>query len=187
MEKLKAPTFNSKKELYNLSKSVRNRIQQTIAFIDELMPQYLDIGGENPLKDMIEEKFNIRVNSIFYPTIDFDYDKFPNKKYGTIFCFEILEHLFNPLFFLENMKQALKENGIIYLSTPGKIRLLWDKHHYHEIGDKQIKWLFDRASLEIIKYKKIKIRGFIFQHITGIRPFLRLFFQHTRIYKLRVK
>jgi len=97
----------------------------------------------------------------------------------------VLEHLFNPLFCLEQMKKALHSTGVIYLSTPYRNHLIWGNRHFHEIDDKRIRWLFAAAGLEIIKQAKIAIRFQWYWHLSGIRPLLRLF-QKTRIYKLKV-
>ena len=183
MDKLKhdVPTFNSEEEISNQS-YIRRRIATGIVnFIDELPSQVCDLGPPNYKKSLLEEKLDISIQSIY--GFDFDLEPIP-VKCGTLFCFEILEHLFNPLFFLNNCRESLIQNGVLYLSTPYRPHFLWTEHHYHEIDDRRIEWLFEKANLEVIKHQKMLLYRGIKFHLSGIRPFLRLF-THTRLFKLK--
>lgn len=40
------------------------------------------------------------------------------KRFDAIFCIEVLEHCWNPIQVLKNMQELLKEDGMLYLSTP---------------------------------------------------------------------
>ncbi len=174
-------TFNIEEEIWRDNEYVRKIKARKADFMDELPGPVADMGVPNAAKKMIEEIKGIQIESVH--GMDFDYDPIPGE-WGTIICLEILEHLFNPLFFLENLKSALKPDGVIYLSTPYRPKFLWTEHHYHEIDDERIHWLFDRAGLTIEKEKKIRLyRGWKW-HLRGIRPLLRIQ-TFTRIYKLR--
>ena len=168
-----------------INNALLRRAKGTIDFLDKdkfKSKLIADCGIDNPLKNIIEKEIKHKIRSLDF---EFDYERIPGK-YDIIFCFEILEHLFNPLFFLNNIKGCLEENGIIYLSTPRQFpQFLKAKHHYHEIETSRLMWLFEEAGLEIIKQGKVTIAGKWYNHI-GIRPILR-YFQKTRIYKLRVK
>ncbi len=180
------PTKLTKEELFSkkLASNVLNRAKQTIDFIDEIKRPVCDCGENNPLKQMIEKEKRTKIVSLSF---DFDRVNFPAYKWNTILCFEVLEHLYNPLFFLENLKNSLHKGGIIYLSTPYQFpQFLKARHHYHEIPTDRLMWLFDEAGLRIIKKDKITIAGNWYNHIRGFRPFLR-YFQKTRIYKLEIK
>jgi SAM-dependent methyltransferase len=167
--------------------SLLTRAKKTAAFVDEIKEPILDIGEDNPFKQLLEIYLELRIESTV-GEIDFDYDKLQvTKKFNTIFCFEVLEHLFNPLFFLERLKDILTDDGIIYLSTPrnGCTKLRWYYRHYNEIPDKQIKWLFDRAKLKIVKTDRISFHEHWWQIWHGIRPVLK-YFNKTRLYKLQI-
>jgi len=170
-------TFLSLKELWpkKLPTSFLFRAKQTLNFIDKIIFPACDLGENNPLKEII----NTNIESI---EIDLDHEKL-NNQYQTILCFEVLEHLFNPLFALESMKNALLPNGFIYLSTPYQPHFIWGKHHFHEIDTKRLIWLFDKAGLKIVKQDKATVAGRWYQHINGIRPLIR-YFQKTRLYQL---
>lgn len=181
-----APTFLAPDELWptKLPNSFLKRVQETMAFLPDVPPRYpiCDLGEPNPLKEMIAEKWHL-IESI---DIDLDYQRLQGQ-WGTILCFEVLEHLFNPLFALENMKQALVPDGRIFLSTPYQWpQILKAKHHFHEVPTDRLEWLFDRAGLRIENRGKATIAGRWYEHVTGFRPILR-YFQHTRLFQLSAK
>jgi len=41
-----------------------------------------------------------------------------NKRFGTIFIMEVLEHLYNPLYLLAQVYDLLRDDGICYISVP---------------------------------------------------------------------
>jgi len=167
----------SREELFpnKLPNSFLNRAKQTIGFIDEIIFPACDCGENNPLKEMMDPN----IKSV---NVNFDRDNFPGS-WLTITCFEVLEHLYNPLFFLENLRNALLLDGCIYLSTPYQFpQFLKAVHHFHEIPTDRLMWLFDEAGLRIIKQDKATIAGKFYEHL-GVRPFLR-YLQKTRLYKL---
>lgn len=175
----------SHEQLWNSPKypSYINRCKGIARFIDSLQEDILDIGEDNPLKRFMEKKFNVSISSTPYE-LDFDRDTIPGK-WQTITCFEVLEHLFNPLTLLDNMVNTLEDDGVIYLSTPKRPHFLWTKYHYHEIDDKRIRWLFEKAGLKIVREDRIRTTGKWYQHLMG-RGFLRyLIWYYTRIYELR--
>ena len=177
------------KELWpeKLPNYLKNRIKGTIDFLEteNLSGKIADCGENNPLKEAIENHFGVKIYSLDW---DFDTNAPLSEigwRYDIIFCFEVLEHLFNPLLFLNNLTQLLKQPGTIYLSTPYQWpTFLKYYHHYHEIPDYWLKCLFDEAGLIIKRQGKITIAGNWYDHIHGIRPVLR-YFQKTRIYKLQ--
>ena len=52
------------------------------------------------------------------------------RKFDVIVSFETIEHLSNPKYFLENVKDSLAENGIFILSVPVQNRSEFHKHLY---------------------------------------------------------
>lgn len=167
-----------------LQQSSKNnlRIQKTLEFVNTHKPsKALDIGERNPLTPLLEKKFDIKIENT---SIDLDEEKI-NDKFDTIFCFEVLEHLMNPLFFLKNLRNTLDDNGVLFLSTPThKPHFLWDKHHFTEYDFDRLKNLLNRSGFKIIKYQKVRTRP-IWWHLTGLRPFIRLFINKSIILELR--
>lgn len=159
------------------------RAEQTMRFI-KLRGRVADCGEYNPLALMIEQRHEVIIHSLEW---DFNYPYPTREKYDTILCFEVLEHLFNPLLFLETLREMLADEGSIYLSTPrqwpGFLRAV---HHYHEIPTDRLMWLFEAAELKVVRRGRVTIAGHWWQHLYGIRPILR-YFQTSRIYELKLK
>ena len=171
---------NFPSSFWNANKEIVNYLKK-----EELQGKSIvDIGEANPKKSCIENMLLQKIDSF---DANFDYDFTSDKKYDVIFCLEVLEHLYNPLRFLENISRMLNKDGIIYLSTPYQYpHFLKSPRHYHEIPSDRIQWLFDAANLDMVDKVKITLAGNWYNHIFGIRPMLR-YFQKTRMYKLKLK
>ena len=162
---------------------VQRRVTQVIT--DFIGPRQiknaLDIGVRNPLTEILENHFSIKIENT---NIDLDMDHLTGQ-YDTIFCFEVLEHLFNPLHFLLEAHESLKVEGRLFLSTPkGKPHFLWFKHHFHEFHRRELVKLIERAGFQIVRmeYKRIYPlwKGFL-----GFRPFLRLLMERKCLLELQ--
>jgi len=143
-----------------------------------------EIGKENIKMNYIKNYLGIKITQVDAQDFNFNILK---GSYDTIFCFEILEHLQNPLWFMAQLKSILKHRGIIYLSMPCRPKLFWSKYHFFEMHPKHFqKWILNPLDLKIIKKKKIffSFDG-IGWHLIGIRPLLRLFYNYTIIYKIQ--
>jgi hypothetical protein len=179
-------TTNELWDLQNI-KAYRLREKRICDFLGKnillLISPFADMGESNPLKIYIQNKFKIQIDSL---DGDFDfYIKNPQYNYyNTIFHFDVLEHLMNPLTNLIQLNYLLPKDGIVFLSTPYRPRIFWSKYHFHEIDDYHMKILLERAGFEIIKMVKIPMRGRLINHIYGIRPIIRYFLK-TRFYVLR--
>jgi len=168
-----------------LPNSFLNRASGTVRYLSTQQlngRKIADCGEDNPLKNIICSRLGLKIETINW---DFNHRCALDEKYDVILCFEVLEHLFNPLLFLESLKELLNENGVIYLSTPyHRPQLLKTPHHYHEIPSDRIMWLFEAAGLRAEEMVKINSAGKWYNHLTGIRPVMR-YFQSTRLYRLR--
>lgn len=172
-----------KDELWRVNNATNNRIRETIDYLkgECLSGLIADCGEPNPLKESIINELGLCVVSINW---DFnEYYSFGN--YDAIFAFEVLEHIFNPLVFLNSLKDSLKDDGVVYISTPyQRPQIIKAIHHYHEIPTDRLMWLFDEAGLRVENCQRITIAGNWYNHIYGIRPMLR-YFQKTRLFKLK--
>lgn len=174
------------KTLWTVTHAVRNRIRKTIAWIDpkDLNSNMADCGERNPLVAELEKSCGMQIKSLNWNFNDYFYSF---NEYDTVFAFEVLEHIYNPLVFLKTIKRLVKKDGCIYLSTPRTWpQWLMIQFHYHEIPTSRLMDLFEEAGLEVVKRGKISLRGDWYHYIYGIRPFLRGFWK-TRIYKLKIK
>ena len=121
----------------NLTKHYCKKIHlESINFVLDVGPGFKSDGidlkkiNNSIIVDVIEgdddviqfQKKNKNINSIV--KVDFANDEFqlnPNlKKYDIIFCYEVIEHIKNPSFFLEKLKFLLADDGMIFLTCPTK-------------------------------------------------------------------
>ena len=131
-----------------------------------------DMGDKSPKMEIIKDKLGINVEQIC--DIDFNFDEVKGS-YDTIFALQVVEHLQNPLWFMLQLKNALKDDGKLYVSLPCNPKWLWIDSHYNEISKKYFeKWILKPIGLRITKYKRINFvhnwKGIFF----GVRPILRV-------------
>jgi hypothetical protein len=160
---------------------INRRYNHLVKFIDEIKEPIYDLGEYSPMTKLLQQNFNV------YTFDSVDFNKSFKIKAGTIFALEILEHLMNPLLFMESIKNSLLPNGIVYLSMPRVWpQFLMGDRHFYEIPDDKFKWLLDEVGLVIVKKDTVSIRGMLKYHWFGIRPIMRAF-QVTRVYKIKRK
>lgn len=130
------------------------------------------------------EKRTIPHEKIHFKQMNIEFDEFPFRwpfYFDKIIMTELLEHLnCNPIHTLEKVRNRLKDDGFIYLSTPNACDPLWGritKHYDHvgdmpfpEQGDKQfltdehiyqysegeLRFIFNESGLEVEKMEKFK-------------------------------
>ena len=158
-------------------------------FRDKLHGDILDIGEDNPLKQRIQERYQVKIDSTSR-YCDFDDDLFTDnlvkrkieQKYDIVIMSHVLEHLFNPLFCLINIKNRLKEKGLIYIITT--IKPYWispARCHFHEMDHNRFKALIERAGLRIVLWEEYSVPiPFRF----SIRNCLRRLYKEYSIVKL---
>ncbi|GAH04385.1 unnamed protein product, partial [marine sediment metagenome] len=116
----------------------------------------LDIGERNPFTERLEVEFSINIDST---SGDLDKEFICSKKqYDLVIFSHVIEHLFNPLFCLENIKKVLKPDGIMIIACPIKPHFLtWGKGHFHEMDDYRFRKLIRRAGFVILIWKKFSL------------------------------
>jgi hypothetical protein len=110
------------------------------------------------------------------------------KSFKTVFCFEVLEHLCNPLLLLRRIKEFIVDDADIYLSFPsGRPQFLWTDYHFHEFDPARAEKLFEMAGYRIIVSDRTPILWMKpGKYFKGIRPLLRLIFPlRCRLYHLK--
>jgi len=163
----------------------RNIIQRhryTLDFIGSRhLGRTLDVGDRNPLTVRLEEKFGVSIESTTGDLDSIDLD----GMFNTIFCFEVIEHLMNPLRLLQGLRRILRPNGSLFLSTPKhKPHFLWDVHHFTELDRQRLQSLVDRAAFSISRNAEFRTMPF-WWYFTGVRPLVRMFFNKIFILELR--
>ena len=178
---MKSPFQNQINSDYINTPHVIIRWEKTRVFLNNYKANTgLDIGDRTPFTDQLEYVFNCSFENT---TFDLDEGKLEGE-YDIVTAFEIIEHLFNPLHLLTEIAGILKDGGKLYLSTPkGKPYFLWSEDHFHEMNEKSILALIERAGFRVIRKEEIRIYPFKF-YFTGIRPLLRFIFEKHLLLEL---
>lgn len=117
--------------------------------------------------------FNLKVDT-FITAKDFNFDRLLGGRYEAVYCFEVLEHLQNPLWFMKQLQGLKSSVGAIYLSTPHRPKMFWSQYHYNEISAAHMqKWLLNPLGLRIVRKKKLYINKGWTDYLIGFRPVCR--------------
>jgi len=88
-----------------------------------------------------------------------EFFRLPNlPKFDIVIFFELIEHLDNPLEFVQNISKLLKDDGMIVLSTPSRERVLpnllecdFPPHHLIRWNEEALTNLFKKINFKIIR------------------------------------
>jgi SAM-dependent methyltransferase len=157
---------------------------QIIEYIGNLSGRVLDVGERNPLTKRLENHFNLKIDSTMGDLdrmfiCDKSSVKTGNPVYDIVIFSHVIEHLFNPLFCLQNIKKVMHNESILIISTPIKPEFITTgTGHFHEMDEYRFKKLVQRAGFKIIRWEKFHIyNNFTWKRFTGIRPFIRMFYK----------
>lgn len=135
-------------------------------FIDEglLIEPWLDVGaGESYMRELLAKETGKKIHD---SDIDLDLQRYEieDEYFMTITSFEVLEHLFNPLFHLLELRRLLSSEGNLYLTTPNDYSLIYKlehilsrkyRPHFHQFCERDIRDILTRAGFEIVRLKKV--------------------------------
>lgn len=79
------------------------------------------------------------------------YDLKVNKQFDNIYCGDVIEHLQYPAVAIQNMRNALKDNGKLYLVTPPALpnRKMQDPFHYFEWTPEEMEAFLDSQEMDM--------------------------------------
>jgi len=109
----------------------------------------------DPISKIGAEEYNIEIiNDFFNP-------KKINGKFDVIFTHGILEHIKNPVKFLQGLKSCIKPNGIIFTAVPncevglsiGDLSLL-NHEHYNYFTIRSLSYIYKKLGLTSVQHKK---------------------------------
>ena len=153
-------------------------------FIGSVRDPCCDIGKINKKSIYLRKCLGVDIKQV--EADDFNFEKLKGK-YNTILCFEVLEHLQNPLWFMNELKNILSHDGTIYLSSPGRPKILWTKYHYNELTPSRFnKWILDPLDMKIVRRTKLRPTHSLWFYLSGFRPLLRIFLNYTNLYEIKV-
>jgi len=149
----------------------------------------LDCGGDNRFGRELAKELNLEYH---FTEGDLNGGWSGTRNPEVVFCFEVIEHLMNPLLFLTTLRDLCDKNTKVYLSYPRTPRWLMSDRHFHEFRDIEFHTLIDEAGFEIVKYEAHRIRHDWIFYLTGLRPFIRFWvmllgLSNTHFYCLKIK
>jgi SAM-dependent methyltransferase len=153
------------------ARMVREHVFAMIEKHGGLSGNVLDIGSRNLFTEILEEEYNLNIDST---QGDLDTCKPTNKAYDWVIYSHVIEHQYNPLKTLLDIK--LKPGGKLVIACPLKPRwITQNRCHFNE---------FDKRSFDLIRqragYTEIDTDRFmrIFS-LSGIRPLLGSFHKRS--------
>ena len=168
---------NTTSELWNINYKRMHR------FVNKFIPLLnvsrsdvcLDMGEYNPKIEYIKSRLNLDVIQVDNTDFNFDYFHGLYDVADVIFALEVVEHLQNPLHFMNQCKKCLKDGGSIYVTIPCNPKWLWCDGHYNEIPRKHFeKWILEPLKLKTVRYKRINFVHDWKGVFIGFRPFMRV-------------
>jgi hypothetical protein len=144
----------------------------------------LDMGDRTPFTASLEQHFECPFENT---TVDLDLEALSGS-FGVVTAFEVLEHLYNPLHALLEVKRILAgEDARLFVSMPlWKPAFLASPDHFHEMTRSEALLLFTRAGFSVLRSAEFRIRHPLF-YLTGVKPLLRAWYEKVQIYELAVR
>ena len=131
-----------------------------------LLPPVQVFGEKAPFEELLEKELGIQFK---YTNFDLNYPFPKMDKASVLLCFEVIEHLLNPLLFLLEIRKIMWPESLLYLSYPIQPYAFWSPCHFHEYDKSRFLYLLREAGLSIVDYQELKL----WKRITGIRPIIR--------------
>jgi SAM-dependent methyltransferase len=197
---LMKPGFCQEPEIEN-ARITNMRAKKILQFISDLKNNHpaADVGSYNVMSILLQKNMNIPITQL--TSTDFNFNAIESndvyKKFKLIFCLEVLEHLQNPLFFIQNLKEYLDDDGVLILSSPSRPKFFYTPFHYLEQSPKHLqKWILTPLGLKIIRHKRlwyykhwtiflIGFRPLLRCFKTGLKPLVQSFYNCSIIYEIR--
>jgi len=130
---------------------------------ERLRAPWLDVGsGDSYMRDLLRAKIQ---KPILDTAVNLDTESLPwsDDTFQTITSFEVLEHLYNPLFHLRELRRVLKPEGNLFVVTPNDYSLIYKlehllsrkyRPHFHQFCERDVRDLFEKSGLRIVTLRK---------------------------------
>jgi len=173
----------------NSKKAKKNR-KVTLNLINKylggLFGTVLDVGKRNYFTKLLEGKYWINLIDHKIDSTEGDLDlvfNCPRKDYNFVHYNNVIEHQYNPLFTLLEIKKRMRLNGILILGTPLKPNwMTFSSCHFHEFNKYQYYSLLDRAG-----FVEVAKTHYCHEFGLGIRKLIGGFYNRQVVSILKVK
>jgi hypothetical protein len=132
----------------------------------------------------ISEELRVGDNTL---RCDFNYEVLaPSSRYEIVTCFEVLNHVMNPLQMMEQIWDLMALGGVCYLSAPKLWLIPWHhcKYNFVNYAPERLVPLFQYAGFEVIRHKTYNPWPWWFMFY-GFRPIARVLFNRIELWELR--
>jgi len=167
------------------------RFDRTVNFIgDRVLGSTLDIGETNVFSDWLETRFRIKTTNSSGDLNGLSWLPAGDHQFNTVFVFEVIEHLMNPLLFLELLSRRCDPSARVFLTYPAGNKIgWWSKMHFHEISRERFQVLLEHSPFESVRYERVFLWRDWKYIFFRVRPFLRyvVFGLRYQYYELRLK
>jgi hypothetical protein len=168
----------------------KRRLQETINFLnpaDFRGMRWLDVGAKNWVAEKVAEYLE-EVPTHTDSDNDFNFTlTAPHKFYDVVTCFEVFEHIMNPLNFSINIGKLMVKGGVLYLSTPVHNPFGFyfnNTRHFSEYKISSVKTCLEYAGFEVIAlttFKSVPFWGGMRRGGGLFRTFVRVRSQETML------
>jgi len=165
----------------NLNNTNRLRLYRNFMGLPNLSGTHsLDIGEPGYISECLEVEHN---------TLPCDFNRevlAPSSNYNVITNFEVINHLLNPLQFLEQCRNLLAPGGVMYLSHP-RAYLIAMPHCRFDFIDFEVtrfQQMVEFAGFKVVRHETRNPWPFRFI-FHGFRPIVRVIFNRIEIWELR--
>ena len=135
----------------------------------------LDIGCANEFGERLAREYGLK----YFHTegdLDFEWGVSFFMPYRNVFCFDVLEHLMNPLSFLVKLRMTIEKDTKVFISHPyRKFDFMWGDTHFHEFRPEAFRTLIESAGYEILDHQVSRMWHKWTFYFKGFRPILRFF------------
>lgn len=103
--------------------------------------------------------------------------KFKRNSFSAVLCLDVLEHLKNERIVLKNIKNILKEDGVLIVTVPA-FMFLWSDHdnvlhHYRRYSQKELELLLSASGFKVLR--KTYWNSFLFLPVLLLRKIKSIF------------
>jgi len=157
--------FNIFHPNYIVDKSIRDGLQDSLEYVQGIL---LDIGcGDSPYFDLFSTRIDSYVGINFFQ--EEAKDRHPSCAYligqgehlplrdnsvDTVLCTEVLEHVPEPDFLMQEIRRVLKPGGCLLVTVPQIWYLHHQPHDYRRYTKHGLEYLFKKYRFKVLKLKE---------------------------------
>jgi len=115
----------------------------------DIQQPILEYSARTPFTKMLEERYG-PIENFDSEEPDNAYPPWKEHKFKTVFCFDVIEHMMDPLFIFKRIQVCIALDGHLFVTIPARIKWPFRKeeHSYHEMDVEDIRNIIKRAKFK---------------------------------------